>query len=700
MYNLSVTPAAIALTYSPWLLLVCLVLAFLGTTVLYYKNARWQEVSKTAWWSMAALRFSALLLLSFLLLRPLFKSRETIFEKPVLAVLIDNSSSVAATTDPEIVSEKVKGWLDVLQSAVGNRYDLVPMVFGSALRTATPDFKDQQTDFGQAFRAFHEQFRGANVGAMLMLTDGIPTIGVHPLNQPEATRYRFFGLGLGDTTIRKDARISEVLANKVAFSGNQFQVEIFAQFDGFQEAAGEIRILRDNQEVDRATYQVNGPNTVVNKRFVLEAGAPGLAAYQVRMTTYDGEENTRNNQSSFYVEIKERRKKVAFITDSPHPDIAAMRRSLESFDEFEVSVFYMKDLPASLRDYHLLIAHQLPGKRAGAGVPNVVASFPNAVLYVLGRDMDLPRFPRFQQRIAYEGGINMETLFPKWHPGFTLFGQSPEAANFFNNLPPLEGLMTPLRFSGNGENLLNYRIGKVATERPLIFLGMDEQQRKYGLINGTGIWRWRMEAFRTRQDFRLFDDWFVAMVQYLTTDEVKERLEIRHPSRVAQFAPLRFEGLLLNPAFEPVNAPELSMTITESQGTSRNYAFSRTTDRYALSINDLPPGSYSYKATTTLGKERFEKNGGFVVEQADAEFMVLQAQHDWMRQLAIQTGGGFSTPDQMEALINQLKAEDIAPIRIKSSLKSQPFLNNLYWLLVVALLLGLEWFIRKRSGAY
>jgi hypothetical protein len=691
---------AISFTYHPGFLLVCVLVAGVGTAILYFKNPRWKEASKTALWSLATLRFFALLILVFFLLKPIFKTRETIFEKPVLALLFDNSQSVLAGMG----DENPKATMDQIErdfhNYLSSDYDVIPLIFDYDLRPGELDFSGDQTDFGQAFKQLFQQFRGSNVGAVVMFTDGIPTRGVSPLNSAEARRFRFYGVGLGDTTARLDARISEVLANKVAFSGNQFPVEIAAVFEGLKSAAGELQILRGKEIIIREPFSVDSEKWTFQKRFLITAGPPGLEQYRVKITRFEDEQNVRNNEVNFYVEVKDRRKKIGIISEAPHPDVAAFRRSLEGFDEYEVSVLAYKDLPFSLQDYHLLILHQIPGRRGGAGVPNALASFKNSVLYVIGPDMDLPRFTRFQQRIFFEGGIATETLFPQFNPSFTLFSQLPENKSFFNQLPPLEGIMTPMRMAGTGEQLLNYRIGRVETTRPMVFLGMDNQQRKFGLINGIGTWRWRMEAFKANQRFDVFDNWLSSMVQYLTTDDVKERLEIRHPERIAQFAPIRFEGLLLNPAFEPVNDPELIIEVTGEEISTRSYTFGKQSDRYVLTINDLPPGTYAYQVKTSLGSEKFNKKGGFVVTASDAEFATLQANHDWLRQLGLETGGGLFPLGELSDLKGELKEHNPAPQKVKSHVKSKPFINNWVWMFVVALLLGLEWFIRKRSGLY
>ena len=67
-----------------------------------------------------------------------------------------------------------------------------------------------------------------------------------------------------------------------------------------------------------------------------------------------------------------------------------------------------------------------------------------------------------------------------------------------------------------------------------------------------------------------------------------------------------------------------------------------------------------------------------------------------LRRLATATGGEFFTPDTIDRLMNRLRTAGTLAGSIK---KPEPLITHHMWFLVVLLLLGLEWFLRRRMGA-
>lgn len=691
--------AALTLSYPIWFVLLCLMGAAGLTGLLYFKNKQLAEMPARTRSFLMALRFLATFILMFLLLKPLLRNTSNEIEKPVLALLIDNSQSMLAGKDSAATREAITNWQATLAKQLDGAYEVIPQTFGADLRNEAPNFLDPATDFSAAFEAITEGFKNSNMAGVVMVTDGIATKGITPETLPAAKRYPFFAWGVGDTTTRKDARIKEVLTNKVAFSGNQFPVEIFAQVDGLKGQTCKITILHQNKTVREELLVVKNQQEAYNQKFLLEAGKPGLQEFEVRITTFPEETNKKNNSKKFFIDVKERRKKIALVTDAPHPDIATIKRSLGTVEEFTLDIFYSNEVPSNLRDYNLLILHQFPG-RFTRGIPNAIASFPNSILYIIGNNMDLPALKRNQNQVVMDGGIAIENLLPVYNSGFTLFKLSAENQDFFSDLPPLEGLMTPLKFPGTGENLLTSKIGRVETGRPLVYLGSTVAGKKLGWVNGTGIWRWRMEDYKRNNSFSNFDAFLLQTIQFLTTEELRDRLDIVHEKQFLTNQKINFEGVLLNANSEPENAPELKLDLRDASGKSYQYIFGRIENRYQLSINSLPEGAYTYKASTKLGNENFEKQGAFYVEALELEFNNLQAQHQWMLDLAAETNGKFVSGENASELIDHLKNNQNAPDRIKTKMLTKTLLNEPFLLILVVLLLGTEWFIRKRSGIY
>ena len=60
-----------------------------------------------------------------------------------------------------------------------------------------------------------------------------------------------------------------------------------------------------------------------------EAGKPGLKHYTVTIEPVENERNTKNNSADFVINVLENKQKILILSDGPHPDIGAIKNTLE-----------------------------------------------------------------------------------------------------------------------------------------------------------------------------------------------------------------------------------------------------------------------------------------------------------------------------------------------------------------------------------
>src|SRR5690606_9489957 len=90
-----------------------------------------------------------------------------------------------------------------------------------------PDsFSQLYTDISLTLRAAEERFYNQNVGAVLLISDGIYNRGANPVYQAEHLPFPVYTLGTGDTTVEKDIFIESLAHNEITYLNNEFPVEI------------------------------------------------------------------------------------------------------------------------------------------------------------------------------------------------------------------------------------------------------------------------------------------------------------------------------------------------------------------------------------------------------------------------------------------------------------------------------------------
>ena len=67
---------------------------------------------------------------------------------------------------------------------------------------------------------------------------------------------------------------------------------------------------------------------MIRLKWMVEAKSPGTRAFEVRCAVGLREQITRNNVSTFYVDVLDRRRRVLLCGEAPHPDLGAVVRAL------------------------------------------------------------------------------------------------------------------------------------------------------------------------------------------------------------------------------------------------------------------------------------------------------------------------------------------------------------------------------------
>jgi hypothetical protein len=228
---------------------------------------------------------------------------------------------------------------------------------------------------------------------------------------------------------------------------------------------------------------------------------------------------------------------------------------------------------------------------------------------------------------------------------------------------------------------------------------MDGQSRM-GVIAGEGIWRWRLRNYAESQDHELVNELLLKTVQYLTVKEDKSRFRINTRNSFRENEPVLFNAELYNKSYEMVNIPELNITIMNSDRKSFPFVFSRTEKAYTLNAGMFPPGEYTYSASLKLGDEAMQTSGRFTVSPLQLENSETVADHQVLYAMATQNGGEMFMPDDLSSLADRiLSRNDIKPVTYERNQLKEVI--SLAWVFfTILLLISVEWFLRKRNGAY
>ena len=159
---------------------VCIALGAAYAIVLYALGKRHQMSAKTRL-LLAVLRFLAVFLISFLLLSPMLKTSVTETEKPVVVLLQDNSQSIVLNKDSAYYRNEYLLNFNDLHNSLSDKYAVEVFSFGGSLQNGFDGTYNQPTsDISLALNEIQDMYKGRNVGAVVLATDGIYNSGSQP----------------------------------------------------------------------------------------------------------------------------------------------------------------------------------------------------------------------------------------------------------------------------------------------------------------------------------------------------------------------------------------------------------------------------------------------------------------------------------------------------------------------------------------
>ena len=691
--------------YPLWLAIFAVLLGVGYALFLYFRNdnVAFEKRSRIV---MASLRGLAMTLLAFLLLAPMLKMIRKQTDKPVIIFSIDNSESVKSGKDADFYTAEYPKQLQKIIDELAKDYDVDAYLVGdenkSADKTnAAPDFSDKSTNLSALFDDISLLYANRNVGAVVMLTDGIYNSGANPYYAAQKTNFPVYTVGLGSDEQATDLLIADIVHNKEVLKGNRAPVEVKIQAGKLAGKTAKLTVSGDKGEVFSKTLQISGNQYFETVSFLVDAEQPGLKKFRVDLDELDGEVTHKNNHAQFIIRVIESKDKIAIVYDAPHPDVAAIRSALELSENYDVVVKSVDEFKDNPSDFGLVILHQLPSsKHPASSLLSQIRKSGVSSLYIIGTQTDLNAFNGLNTGLQITQSKNMtNNATAAYNSNFMLFSFSEEAQQLLPTLPPLQSPFGTYKAAVSANLFMKQRISGVETNYPL-FLFNDVNGAKTGVISGTGLWSWKVYDYVNTQNHDAFNEIVNKTALFLVAKNDRSPFRVRHNAVFAENAPVEFSAELYNESGELLNTPDVKLTVKGSGDTTYDAQFSKQNNAYYLNMGELPVGTYTWTAKTQLGNKSYEKSGNFSVQEIFVETANLVANHDLLRSIAQTSNGKYFDRGEMEKVVKEIKANDnIKPVASYQK-KYSMLLNSPWYLAAIVLLLGIEWFLRKWHGGY
>jgi len=686
-----------------FIILLAVAIATAGIVLLlYFRNRDNKELKNYQIKILMVLRFLSFFTIAFLLLSPFIRNLKKTTKSPIIITAWDNSGSVVSVLDSAKTAAEINKTRNTILSELGNIYSIVEYSFGETTNNIEElDFTEKKSDYSNLISSVANNHFNENIGALIIGGDGIYNQGKNPVNLVSEINFPVYTLGFGDTTEVVDSRIQNIQVNRTSFSGNRFPVETDVHFSKLKGVPLKLSVIQNGNVLASVVVTPPNANYFYTTEFILEAGKPGLKHYSVQIESVQNERNTKNNTSGFVINVLENKQKILILSDGSHPDIGAIKNTLDLQKTYEVSVFTEEPFPSNLSDFNLIVLNQLP--TSGKSVAEIIKKAElNRIptLFIVGNKTFLPQLNALSQgatikQLAGSGEEAQATI----NSTFATFKLSDDFKELLPKFPPLQVPFADYELEPDFTPLFYQKILNIETARPLFASGRING-RKIGYLFGEGIWRWRLYDYYTNQSQTRFNELINQIVQYLALRENEDNFILDFKPVYAEIDDVVLTAEVYNDAFERITSEEVNIEIQNTNGDDFNFTFDIQGENYYLNSGHLPTGDYTFSANVTIGKETFTETGRFTIIPVNLENVVTRANHNMLFQLAKQSGGNFYPANSIDKLISEIKNNK----QLKSTSYFQEMVHellNLRWIFFIfLLLLSVEWFLRKYWGIY
>jgi hypothetical protein len=654
---------------------------------------------------LAFLRFISVFTIALLLLSPLWRRNITKLQKPILVIAQDASTSVG-----DFLEKKDPDYLPQLNDMVDNLkndYQVETFSFGEKILNGLPDkFSDRVTNISDLLEELSTRFEGSKLGGVVLASDGIYNQGSNPLYTAAKLAVPIYTVGMGDTATRKDLIINRIFHNQIVYAGDELEVQadiIAKNLDGKSSKISLVEVNAGRTKILKSVdFKIDKSSFFNSFSLTIPASLPGTRYLRLIASPVEGEVSKVNNSRDFVVTVLDGRQKVLIFAQSPHPDMGALRQSLDANKNIEVKTAFLGDPVPNFAEYDLIILHQLPAPgRNFAPIIKQIKDLRKSHWWIAGAQTDFRALNDFQDlnnlRINSNLGAESESL---WNKNFNLFDGESEWPQKTARYPPLQVPFGDVEANNVGQVLLYQKIKNVGTSYPLLTLGENNGVRS-ALFLGDGLWKWRLSNFQMYENHEVFDGLIGKISQYLSVKRDNRRFKVTVGKPVYdENESVSFTGELYNASYELINTPDVNLSVKNADGKEYNFLLNRVGKGYQLNAGVLPTGSYNFKATTSYNGKEWSSEGQFTVQPLQFEFINITADHNILKAISTESAGQFFGQKELNELYVVIKkSAALKPVLITEK-SSQTLLSMPLLLLLLLVALSLEWGIRRYIGIY
>ncbi len=302
----------------------------------------WMWQSKPTWNRIRSglllmLQAAAASILLLMLWQPALSVSALKPQQNIVAVVVDNSSSMKRTDSDGTRLEAAKKLLDSgLLKDLEKRFQVRLYTIDQGLhRIAKTDAvtgDSPVSKLGDGLKQLTAESSGLPVGAVLLLSDGADSAGGidrQTINDIRSQRIPVHTIGFGKEQLTKDLEIRNVDVPLRALSDARLSTIVRLRNRGYAGQKTRLEIREGTKILASKDVTLGKDGQEQTESLLFSAGIAGARHLSVGLKLMDGEENQANNTMSRFVVVEGRKPRVLYIEGEPRWEFKFIRRAVE-----------------------------------------------------------------------------------------------------------------------------------------------------------------------------------------------------------------------------------------------------------------------------------------------------------------------------------------------------------------------------------
>jgi uncharacterized membrane protein len=685
-----------------------------------------------------ALQSALLGLLLLVLWQPAISVTALKPQENAIAVLVDDSRSMALKDGAESREEQAKRILDSqLLKDLRSRFQVRLYRLGAGAERIADSTRlsasQASTQIGRGLRQIADEAGTLPIGSVLLLSDGADNSGgvdLATLSEIRRRRLPVNTIGFGSEQLSHDIEVDGLDLPPKTLEGSRLEAQVTIRQNGFGGRHARV-VLTSGGSVLASRDVVLRDAAEQTQAVEFNAGKSGVKNVEVRIDPLPGETNSGNNRQTRVLSVDHAKRRILYVEGEPRWDYKFIRRAVE--DDPAVQVISM------------LRTTQNKIYRQGIGNPNELAEgFPS-------KEEDLFKYEGLVLGSVESSFFNVsqqtaiKDFVDRRGGGLLFLGGRSSLADGGYNLPPFTELLPvylPIRrntfqrtfvaaeLTDAGQKSLICRIeddpqksidhwevlpylanyqdpgtpkpgatvlarADVGGNRLPLLITENYGRGRTAVFATGGSWRWRMQQPVGDTSEETFWRQLLRWTAGATPTAV---VASTRNATLEDDGHMQLRAEVRDPSYQPANDAEVSAHVVEPDGSAETVVLRPeplTQGAYTAEWNALKAGSYLAEITARRGAQLLGKDVlPFRREDGVAENYHREQNKELLKQLAEQTGGQYYKLSDAKRVAGEIAySEAGVTSRELRDLWDMPAI-----FLAVILLKSTEWLLRRRWG--